>query len=91
MDFIRKMERVLGDSIDGTHDRVVSKLAFLAPITNERVFRGIKMIDTLGQSLAIRKNDLDELLVSFTPLHRDAPHPVQCFFGKKGACTREGW
>lgn len=67
LDLIGKMECILGDSVDGAHDRVVSKLTFLAPIANERVFRGIKIIDSSSQSFAIGKNDPDELLVPFTP------------------------
>lgn len=86
-----KMECILGDSVDGAHDRVVSKLPFLAPIANERVFRGIKIIDSSSQSFAIGKNDPDELLVPFTPLHRDAPHPFQCSCEMQGAYAREGW
>lgn len=91
LDLIGKMECILGDSVEGAHDRVVSKLTFLAPIANERVFRGIKIIDSSSQSFAIGKNDPDELLVPFTPLHRDAPHPFQCSCEMQGAYAREGW
>lgn len=82
------MERILSDSVNRAHDCVVGKFAFLASIVNKGTLRRAKMVEKFSQRLAIRQNDIDGLSVSLTPLHKDAPHPVQCFCGKPGACAQ---
>lgn len=56
MDFIRKMEGILSDSVNRTHDCVVGKFASLASIANEGTPRRAKMVDTFSERLANRQN-----------------------------------